>query len=83
MIVSSQDSGIGMMMIGITAIGITAMAQAPFQYLSRSGINKEKRKQDSGDFSHGTNLGLLLFQRPLEHIALQLLRITSSASQSS
>jgi hypothetical protein len=29
------------------------MTQTAFQCLSRSGTNKEKRKQDSGDFSHG------------------------------
>jgi hypothetical protein len=56
------------------------MPQAVFQCLSRAGINKEKREQDSGDFSHGKNLGPLLFKRRLQDIAFQFLRIRSSAS---
>jgi hypothetical protein len=34
-------------------IGMILMSQTAFQCLSGSGINKEKRKQDGGDFSHG------------------------------
>jgi len=52
MIVTSRDAGIGMVAFEVM-IGITVMAQAPFQCLSRSGINEEKRKQNSCDCSHG------------------------------
>jgi hypothetical protein len=52
MIVSSRNSGIGMVVFEMM-IGMILMTQTTFQCLSRSGINKEKRKPDSGDFSHG------------------------------
>jgi hypothetical protein len=82
MIVSYRDAGIGIVTFEMM-IGMILMNQTAFQCLSRSAINKEKRKQDSGDFSHGINLGPLFFQRQLEDIVFQLLRISSSASQSS
>jgi len=52
MIVSYRDAGIGMVAFEMM-IGMIVMTQTAFQCLSRSGINKEKRKQDSGDFFHG------------------------------
>jgi hypothetical protein len=63
MIVSGRDSRIEMVAFEMMMIGMTIMAQTAFQCLSRSGINKEKRKQDRGDFSHGINLEPLLFQK--------------------
>jgi hypothetical protein len=53
MIVSYRDAGIGMVGFGMMMIGIILMIQTAFECLSRYGINKEKRKQDSGGFSHG------------------------------
>ena len=61
MIMSYRDVGIGMVAFEMM-IGMIVMPQTVFQCLSRAGINKKKRKQNSGDFSHGKNLGRLLFQ---------------------
>ena len=52
MIVSGRDSRIEMVAFELM-MGMIVMAQTPFQCLSRSGTNDEKRKQDSGDSSHG------------------------------
>jgi hypothetical protein len=52
MIVGGRDSRIEMVAFEMM-IGMTIMAETPFQGLSRSGTNDEKRKQDSGDLSHG------------------------------
>jgi hypothetical protein len=82
MIVSYRDAGISMVSFGMMMIGIILMSQTVFECLSRSGINKEKRKQDSGDFSHERNLPGLLFQRGSSTRSLfRLLRISSSASE--
>lgn len=82
MIVSYGDAGIGMVAFEMM-IGMILMIQTAFQCLSRSGINKEKRKKDSSDFSHGIISGTSFSKRQLEDIAFLLLRISSSASQSS
>ena len=60
-IVSSRDSGIDMVSFEMM-IGMILLTQTAFHCVSRSGTNEEKRKQDSGDFFHGINLGPLLFQ---------------------
>jgi hypothetical protein len=62
MIVSYRDAGISMGGFGMMMIGIILVSQTFFQCLSRSGTNKEKRKQDNGDFSHGINLTPLLHE---------------------
>jgi hypothetical protein len=80
MIVSYRDAGIGIVAFEMMMIGIILMIQTAFQYLTRSGTNKKKRKQDGDYFSHELHLRVLLFQRQLENIAFQLLRISSSAS---
>jgi hypothetical protein len=72
MIVSYRDAGIGI--VTFEMIGMILMNQTAFQCLSRSAINKEKRKQDSGDFSHGINLGLLLFQEAARGYRLSALK---------
>jgi hypothetical protein len=61
MIVSSRDSGIEMVSFEMM-IGMILLTQTAFQCLSRSGTNKEKQKQDSGDFSHGIISGPSFFQ---------------------
>ena len=54
MVVSYRGARIGMVTFEMmTMIGMILMTQTTFECLSRSGINKEKRKQDSGDFFHG------------------------------
>ena len=63
MIVSYRDAGISMVSFGMMMIGIILMSQTVFECLSRSCINKEKRKQANSDFSHGINL------TPLRHEA--------------
>lgn len=62
MIVSYRDAGIGIVGFGMMMIGIILMSQTVFECFSRSGINKEKRKQDNGDFSHGINPTPLLHE---------------------
>jgi hypothetical protein len=44
MIVSYRDARIGMVAFEMMMIGMILMTQTIFQCLSRSGINKEKRK---------------------------------------
>ena len=72
MIVSYRDAGIGMVAFEMM-IGMIVMTQTAFQCLSCSGINKEKRKQDNGDFSHRINLGPLLFQEAVRGYRLSAL----------
>jgi hypothetical protein len=57
MIVSGRHSGIEMVAFKLM-IGMTIMAQTPFQCLSSSGINEEKADQASSDSSHGNKLVL-------------------------
>jgi hypothetical protein len=72
MIASYRDAGIKMVAFEMM-IGMILLTQTAFHCVSRSGTNKEKRKQDSGDFFHGINLGPLLFQEAAQGYRLPAL----------
>ena len=65
MIVGGGDSGIEMVAFEMM-IGMTIMAETPFQCLSRSGTNDEKADQASSESSHSNSwfyLWLYAFSR--------------------